>query len=84
MFMTGFLFMFAFTGQYGLKLPKWARALVFILYGGLVVGLYAWRGLGKVYEISFIPVALYGGAIALAAAGRLLSMAIPAKPKSGA
>jgi hypothetical protein len=74
MFAAGFLFMFAFTGQYSFKLPKWARAAIIAAYAALVGILYAWRGLGKLYEIAFIPAALYGGTFALAALARLASM----------
>jgi hypothetical protein len=70
MFATGFLFMFAFTGQYSFRMPRWGRALVFILYAAIVLGLYSQRGFGKLYEVSFIPVALYGGTFAFAALAR--------------
>ncbi len=71
MFTTGFLFMFAFTGQYSLKMPRWAYALVLALYAALVLGLYSQRGFGKIYEVAFIPAALYGGAFALAGVARI-------------
>ena len=73
MFASGFLFMFAFTGQYSFKLPRWARAAIVAAYAGMAIGLYAWRGFDRIYEALFIPVALYGGALALAALMRLTS-----------
>jgi hypothetical protein len=74
MFASGFLFMFAFTGQYSFRMPRWGRALVFILYAALVAGLYSQRGFGRIYEVSFIPVALYGGTFAFAGLARLASV----------
>lgn len=73
MFATGFLFMFAFTGQYSFRMPRWGRAMVFVIYAAIVVGLYSQRGFGKLYEVTFIPVALYGGTFALAGLARLAS-----------
>ncbi|MBP7095048.1 MAG: hypothetical protein KBC36_03040 [Spirochaetia bacterium] len=70
MFASGFLFMFAFTGQYGLKLKGRGRALVLALYAALIAGLFAWRGYDRLFEVAFIPTALYGGAIALAVFAR--------------
>jgi len=63
MFLSGFLFMFAFTGQYGLRWSRPLRALVIVAYLALVVGLFAWWDLGRLYMVTFIPVALYGGAL---------------------
>jgi len=71
MFATGFLFMFVFTGQFALKLPRWARGAIFVGYAALCVGLFGWWGLGKSYMILFIPAALYGGALALAGVARI-------------
>lgn len=75
MFASGFLFMFAFTGQYSFKLPKWARVAIAASYLALVGGLYAWRGFERIYEVTFIPLALYGGAFAMAALARIASAA---------
>jgi len=77
MFASGFLFMAVFTGQFGIKLPKAARAAIFLAYAALVAGLYSWRGLGKLYEISFIPVALYGGTLGLALAAGIVTRLFP-------
>jgi len=81
MFFSGFFFMFAFTGQYGFSLKKWQRALVYLLYFSAVAGLYAWRGFGRIYEIAFIPTALYGGALGLFLVGRLAGWILRKKPE---
>ncbi|MBU0927661.1 MAG: hypothetical protein KKA67_07920 [Spirochaetes bacterium] len=79
MFATGFLFMLAFTGQYGFKLKPLARAAVFASYAALVAGLFAWRGFDRIFEITFIPVALYGGAIAMALVAGLWARIFPGR-----
>lgn len=73
MFASGFLFMFAFTGQYSFRMPRWGRMTVIALYVALVAGLYSQRGFGRLYEVTFIPVALYGGTFAFAGLARLAS-----------
>jgi hypothetical protein len=77
MFASGFLFMLVFTGQYGFKLKPLARAAIFAAYAAAMIGLYAWRGFGRLFEISFIPVALYGGAIALAVIAGIVARLFP-------
>ena len=77
MFAAGFFFMTAFTQQYSFKLPAWGRGLVFLAYGAGVAVMYWFRGYGKLYEILFIPVALYGGAIAIALLTRLVPRPTP-------
>jgi hypothetical protein len=72
MFAAGFFFMTAFTQQYSFKLKPWARALVFGAYAAGVGVMYWFRGYNKLYEILFIPAALYAGAIALALVTRLV------------
>jgi len=72
MFAAGFLFMTAFTQQFGFKLPKWGRVLVFAAYAAGVGVMYGFRGYGRLYEVLFIPVALYGGALALSLVTRLV------------
>ncbi len=79
MFAGGFLFMFAFTGQFGLKLKKPMRIVIFAAYAALMGSLYAWRGIGRLYEISFIPVALYGGTVALALVAAIWAKLVPQK-----
>ncbi len=65
MFLSGFLFMFAFTYIHGLTKKRIIAVLTIILYAAAVVLMYSFRGFGRIYEISFIPTALYGGGIAL-------------------
>jgi hypothetical protein len=72
MFAAGFFFMTAFTQQYSFPLKPWARALVFGAYAAGVAVMYWFRGYARLYEILFIPTALYGGAIALALLLRLV------------
>ncbi len=72
MFAAGFLFMTVFTQQFGFRLPWWGRALVFAAYAAGVGVMYAQRGFGRLYEVLFIPVALYGGALALILLTRLI------------
>lgn len=72
MFFFGFVAVFVFTGQFGFKLGKPARAAIFAAYAGLAALVYAFRGYGRLFEISFIPVALIGGAAMLAVLGNLI------------
>ena len=65
MFLSGFLFMFAFTYVFGLTRKKNVHITVLILYLVSVVLMYYFRGFDKLYEVSFIPVALYGGGLVL-------------------
>ena len=57
--------MTVFTQQFGFRLPWWGRALIFAAYAAGAGVMYAERGFGRLYEVLFIPVALYGGALAL-------------------
>ncbi len=72
MFAAGFFFMTAFTQQFGFRLPPWARALVFVFYASGVAAMYWFRGYARLYEVLFIPAALYGGALVLALLLRLV------------
>jgi hypothetical protein len=74
MFASGFLFMTAFTQQFGFKLRPWARALVFAAYAGAVAWMYSIRGYERLYEVLFIPVALYGGAFAYSGLTALIGL----------
>lgn len=71
MFTAGFLFLFAFSGQYSFRLPRWAHNGIIAAYLALVAFLYSQRGFGHLYEVAFIPAALYGGALAWAVLMRL-------------
>ena len=65
MFLFGFLFMTVFTHVHGLKLAGWAKYLILGAFLGGIVAAYSYRGWEHIYEIVFIPAALYGGAFAL-------------------
>jgi hypothetical protein len=65
MFLSGFLFMFAFTYVFGLTKKKLLRVFTIVLYVIVVLIMYYFRGFNRLYEVSFIPVALYGGGLAL-------------------
>ena len=65
MFLFGFLFLTVFTQIHGLKLPGWARYLILALFLGGIAAAYSFRGWERIYEIVFIPAALYGGAFGL-------------------
>lgn len=65
MFVFGFLFLTVFTQIHGLKLPFWGKILAFVLYGAGIAAAYYFRGYNRLFEISFIPVALYGGVFIL-------------------
>lgn len=85
MFLFGFLFLFVFTQQFGFKLPWWVRVLIFAAYAAAVVYVYGFlyaeeKGLRSVYQIVFIPVALYGGTFALVGLSWLLGRGRKAKP----
>jgi hypothetical protein len=70
MFLFGFLFLFVFTQQFAFKLPRWVRALIFLAYAAGAVYVYGFlfaeeKGLRSLYQVLFIPAALYGGTFAL-------------------
>ncbi len=65
MFLFGFFFMFVFTYMHALKLHLIVKSIVYSLYTIGIVLVYFYRGYSKIYEIIFIPLALYGGAFAL-------------------
>ena len=75
MFLFGFMTMFIFTQMHGLKISKIVKFVflsAYIISIGLVYGLI--RGFEHIYEIFFIPVALYGGVIALLGIGKLIEI----------
>ena len=77
MFLFGFLFMFVATQMHGLKLKTWVRLAILALYVAAVLVVYSFRGYGRLFEISFIPVALYGGAVGLTGLAWLISIFVP-------
>jgi hypothetical protein len=87
MFLFGFLFVFVVTQLFGLKLPAVFRVIAIILYLAGVGFVYYFRGYEKLYEISFIPLTLYAGAILLpwiVALGQRLVGALAGKASGGA
>lgn len=73
MFLFGFAAMFVFTQVHSWKLSGRLKVLVLLTYILSVLGVYGFiRGFEHIYEITFIPVALYGGALALLALGWLI------------
>jgi hypothetical protein len=86
MFLFGFLFMFVFTQQFGFKLPWWARALIFAAYAAGAVYVYGVlfaeeKGLRSLYQLAFIPAALYGGTFALVGLSWLFGRGTARAPK---
>ena len=65
MFLSGFLFMFAFTYVYGLTKKKVLHVITLAAYAAAAGVMYYFRGFDRLYEVTFIPVALYGGGAAL-------------------
>lgn len=64
MFLYGFLFLFVFTQVYSLNWPAWLRIVLQLTFIAAVVITYTTvRDINKLYEILFIPGALYGGAL---------------------
>ncbi len=70
MFLFGFLAMFVFTQAYTWKMRPQYKWLIVVVYAVSVLLVYGTiRGFEHIYEITFIPVALYGGAAALVLIG---------------
>lgn len=70
MFMVGFMWMFVLTQVHAFKLSrvaKWVQLVVFVAGVALLYGFV--RGFSHIYEITFIPVALYGGTLGLLLVG---------------
>ncbi|MBT3245195.1 MAG: hypothetical protein HN352_18770, partial [Bacteroidetes bacterium] len=65
MFLFGFLIMTVFTHMHGLKLKRWHKFAILAVFAAGMIVAYSFRGWENVYEIIFIPAALYGGAFAL-------------------
>lgn len=72
MFMVGFLIMFVLTQMHEFAWAYRFRWPLLIVFCAGVLALYVFvRGITMIYEITFIPVALYGGALVLVLIGRL-------------
>lgn len=73
MFLFGFLVMFIVTQMYTLK---WRKSVYYIVSGIFILALclvYSLlRGWNHIFEITFIPVALYGGVLLLIGMGYLI------------
>jgi hypothetical protein len=66
LFYFGFFAMFIITYMHTWKMPLWGKLSAVALYVLSLVWIYQGiRGWEHVFEISFIPVALYGGAVGL-------------------
>jgi hypothetical protein len=71
MFAFGFTAVFVFTGQFGFKMHWWQRGVIAGIWLVSAIIVYIWRGFGRIYEITFIPLSLIGGAALLALIGHL-------------
>ncbi len=81
MFFFGFLAMFVFTQVHTWKIKPLVRWSVFGGYIILILLVYGFiRGFNHVYEITFIPVALYGGALGMLLVGYLWDKLAKKKP----
>lgn len=66
MFLTGFLVMFFLTQVHTFRLKTSIKWLLLFLFAAGTLLLYIFvRGISHIYEVTFIPLALYGGAGAL-------------------
>jgi hypothetical protein len=73
MFLFGFFIMFSFTQVYAFKKRKTIHLAALIAYIGGAIAVYGFiRGFDHLYELTFIPVALYGGAIAIWLIGKII------------
>jgi len=80
MFLFGFMAMFVFTHQFNWKKPVWLSAAIIAGYALSALLVYArLERFGKLFELSFIPVALYGGALLLLLVGWLVERLAPKK-----
>jgi hypothetical protein len=83
MFMVGFLVMFVLTQMHALPGARYWRWPVLAAFVVGVAALYWFvRGFEHIYEITFIPVALYGGALGLLLIGWLIERIAPSKSES--
>ncbi|HRS65565.1 MAG TPA: hypothetical protein P5519_06715 [Spirochaetia bacterium] len=73
MFLFGFVAVFVFTGQFGFKYKVQTRIAIFLLYTVAALVVYYFRGYTRLFEITFIPLALIGGAALLAVFGNIVS-----------
>jgi len=82
MFLFGFLAIFVITQMHGIGLSRRTRWVIGIAYVVAALGVYLWRGIGSIPQITWIPLAEYGLVVVLALliwAG--LAIARAARPK---
>jgi len=79
MFAFGFIAMYVLTGQFGFKMTKLQRFFVFAIYALAAVVVYYFRSYNRLFEIVFIPLALIGGAGAMALVGVVIEKLMPKK-----
>lgn len=60
MFLFGFLAIFVITQMHGVGLSRRVRWVIAICYLAAVLGVYLWRGIGSIHQITWIPLAEYG------------------------
>ena len=83
MFMVGFLVMLVLTQMHALTWARRWRWPILALFVAGVLALYVFvRGMEHIYEITFIPVALYGGAVGLLLIGWTIERLVTAKSVS--
>lgn len=59
MFFFGFAGLVVITQMHGLRLPNWAKWLIFAAYAGSALAIYSQRGWNKLYELASIPLIEY-------------------------
>jgi len=59
MFFFGFAGLVVITQMHGLRLPNWAKWLIFAGYAGSALAIYSQRGWNKLYELASIPLIEY-------------------------
>ncbi len=73
MFLFGFAVMFFLTQMHTWKMPVWLKWTLLGAFLVSVILVYALvRGFNHIYEVTFIPVALYGGVLVLIGIGKIL------------
>ena len=65
MFFFGFAGLVVITQMHGLRLPSWAKWLIFAAYAGAALAIYSQRGWNKLYELASIPLIEYLSVAAL-------------------
>ncbi len=80
MFLFGFLIMFVVTQMHTPGIPKLLRVVFGVSFLVAVVGVYTFiRGWDRWFELTFIPVALYGGAMGMVLVGWIWEKLVPVR-----